>query len=106
MISLHPLISNVINSLRRLSFSNSDFIDISVIFTRPYTERRFNLFKYFDTPSTIDLSERFKHQVRLKYFRFTKLRDISMTDSSINNLHPQKSKNYILDIFIEALARA
>jgi hypothetical protein len=93
VISLHPFISSVVKDFVNFSFYRSDFMDSSVILTNPYTDNRFNLSRYFETPSTIDLSVKFKHHVRLKYFKFIKFFDISITESSEINLHPQKSKN-------------
>jgi hypothetical protein len=48
------------------------------------------------TPSTIPLSVNDKHHVMFRYFKPKYFEVIKIKESSDRNLHPQKSKNYIL----------
>ena len=95
VISLQPLISNVSRVPLIFDYRRASKL-ASVILTRPYTESSSRHSKFGEIPSTIALSVKLIHQVRLKYLSWVKLLHIQITLSSDNLQQPQKSRNYIL----------
>ena len=70
--------------------------DLSVILTKPYKLRRFNLVKYFDIPSTTDKSFRLTHQDKFKYVSSLKFLHMIIMLWSYISFEPHKSRNYNL----------